>query len=96
MNLPHAFPEFYSRTFAFRHDGDGLFAGNDIAIGCEVSQARNLALSVDMIDSVKLHSAPLFSACEEHRKQLPAGPGSIPPQCDTRTKVRGGNVRASE
>ena len=73
MDLPHTFPKFYPRPLAFRHDGDCLFTGKDIAIGCEVAQARDLALRVNMIDAVKFHVAPRFSTCEEHRKQSPAG-----------------------
>jgi hypothetical protein len=78
MDLPHTFPKFYPQPLAFRHDGGCLFTGKEIAIGCEVAQARNLALRIYTIDTVKFHAAPRFSTCEGHRKQSPAGTKNNP------------------
>jgi hypothetical protein len=73
MNPAQTLPDLCAWPPALRHEGDRLFTGHDIAIGCEAVKVRNLALRINMVDTVKFHVAPRFSTCEEHRKQSPAG-----------------------
>jgi hypothetical protein len=73
MKPPQTFPDLCARPPALRHEGERVFAGKGVIERHKVREARSLTLSVDMIDPVKFHAAPLFSTCDGHRKQSPAG-----------------------
>jgi hypothetical protein len=52
------------------HKGERVFAGSGVIQRHKVGEARGLALRSDVIDPVKFHAAPLFSACQGHPKAI--------------------------
>jgi hypothetical protein len=95
MNPAQTFPDLCTWPPAFRHQGERVFAGKGVIEGHKVREARSLALSVDMIDTIKFHAAPLSQLVRGTESNRQQEPRSIPPQCDTRTKVLGENGWAS-
>jgi hypothetical protein len=95
MNPPQTFPDLRAWPPAFRHEGERVFACPGVIERHKVREARGLALSVDMIDPVKFHAAPLSQLVRGTESNRQQEPRSIPPRCDTRTKVPGENGWAS-
>jgi hypothetical protein len=95
MKPPQTFPDLGAWPPALRHECERMFAGKSVIERHKVCEARDLALSVDVIDPVKFHAAPLFSTYEGTESNRQQEPRSIPPQCDTRTRVPGENGWAS-
>jgi len=59
MKSPSTFPDLCAGPPAFRHEVERVFAGKGVIVCHEVGEARSLALSIDMIDPIKFHAAPL-------------------------------------